>query len=54
MSVLTKRITDWVGDGALTLADLGYEGEPSLFRIPVKKPADATLTVDRRQPRPRR
>lgn len=43
---LVGRIADWVGDGALALADLGYEGEPSLFRIPFKKPADATLTVD--------
>ena len=43
---LLGRIADWVGDGALALADLGYEGEPDLFRIPFKKPADATLTVD--------
>ena len=44
---LVDRIADWGVDGALALADLGYEGEPDLFRIPFKKPADATLTVDR-------
>ena len=43
---LLARITEWVGDGALALADLGYEGEPDIFRIPFKKPADTTLTVD--------
>jgi DDE superfamily endonuclease len=43
---LLGRIADWVGDGAPVLADLGYEGEPGLFRIPFKKPADTTLTVD--------
>jgi hypothetical protein len=43
---LVGRIADWVGDGALALADLGYEGEPDLFRIPFKKSADAPLTVD--------
>jgi hypothetical protein len=45
---LLGRITEWVGDGALVLADLGYEGEPDIFRIPFKKPADTTLTVDQR------
>jgi hypothetical protein len=44
---LLARITEWVGDGALALADLGHEGEPDIFRIPFKKPADTTLTVDR-------
>ena len=39
-------VVDWVGDGALVLADLGYEGEPGLFRIPVKKPAGGASTVD--------
>jgi DDE superfamily endonuclease len=44
---LVDRIADWVGDGALAPADLGYEGEPDLFRIPFKKSTDAPLTVDR-------
>jgi hypothetical protein len=43
---LLARITEWVGDGALALADLGYEGEPDIFRTPFKKPADTTLTMD--------
>ncbi|WP_407642677.1 transposase family protein [Actinokineospora alba] len=43
---LLARITEWVGDGALAMADLGYEGELDIFRIPFKKPADTTLTVD--------
>lgn len=43
---LLARITDWVSDGALALADLGYEGEPATFTIPVKKPKDGQLTID--------
>lgn len=43
---LLARITDWVSDGALALADLGYEGEPATCTIPVKKPKDRQLTTD--------
>lgn len=43
---LLARITDWINDGALALADLGYEGEPETFTIPLKKPKDADLTID--------
>jgi hypothetical protein len=43
---LLVRIADWVSDGQLSLADLGYEGEPDLFQIPVKKPTGGELTVD--------
>jgi hypothetical protein len=43
---LLARITDWVSDGALVLADLGYEGEPETFTIPVKKPKGGQLTID--------
>ncbi|MGH3623133.1 MAG: HARBI1 family protein, partial [Sciscionella sp.] len=43
---LLARIADWVSDGRTSLADLGYEGEPEIFRIPVKKPTGAELTVD--------
>jgi hypothetical protein len=43
---LLARITDWVSDGALALADLGYEGEPDIFKIPFKKPKDGQLTID--------
>ena len=40
------RITDWTSDGALTLADLGYEGEPETFTIPFKKPKNGELSID--------
>lgn len=35
---LLARITDSISDGALTLADRGYEAEPETFTIPFKKP----------------
>ena len=40
------ELAAWVDDGQLGLADLGYEGEADLLRIPIKKPADGELTVD--------
>lgn len=43
---LLAAITAWVSDGALALADLGYEGEPATFTIPVKKPKGGQLTID--------
>ena len=43
---LLDDIAAWVDDGQLGLADLGYEGEADLLRIPIKKPADGELTVD--------
>jgi len=43
---LLARIAEWVSDGGLSLADLGYEGEPDLFHIPAKKPTGGELTVD--------
>jgi hypothetical protein len=43
---LLARVTDWVSDGALALADLGYEGEPGTFTIPFKKPKDGQLSID--------
>lgn len=42
---LLARITDWVSDGALALADLGYEGEPDTFTIPFKKPKNGHLSI---------
>ena len=36
----------WVDDGQLGLADLGYEGEADLLRIPIKKPTGGELTAD--------
>jgi hypothetical protein len=43
---LLTTIGEWVTDGQLGLADLGYEGEADLLRIPVKKPAGGNLTAD--------
>jgi DDE superfamily endonuclease len=43
---LLAQITAWVDDGRLGLADLGYEGEADLLRIPIKKPAHGELTAD--------
>ncbi len=43
---LLPQITAWVTDEHLSLADLGYEGEPKLFTLPIKKPTDDTLTDD--------
>ena len=42
----STQIAAWVDDGQLGLADLGYEGEADLLRIPIKKPAGGELTVD--------
>jgi hypothetical protein len=44
--VLLHLITEWVQDGALALADLGYQGEATLFRLPAKKPKGGELTED--------
>jgi hypothetical protein len=43
---LLRLITEWVSDGQMSLADLGYEGEPDTFKVPFKKPKRGTLTVD--------
>jgi len=43
---LLDDLAAWVDDGHLGLADLGYEGEVDLLRIPIKKPAHDELTVD--------
>jgi DDE superfamily endonuclease len=43
---LLARIADWTNHGAPALADLGYEGEADLLRIPIKKTKNAALTTD--------
>ena len=43
---LLTQIRAWVDDGQLGLADLGYEGEADILRIPIKKSAGRALTVD--------
>lgn len=44
--VLLQRIREWVEDGGVALADLGYEGEAGLLRIPIKKTKGSELSVD--------
>lgn len=43
---LVAAITAWATDGRPGLADLGYEGEPDVFTIPLKKPKGADPTID--------
>jgi DDE superfamily endonuclease len=43
---LLTLLAAWVDDGQLGLADLGYEGEADILRIPIKKPARGMLTAD--------
>jgi DDE superfamily endonuclease len=43
---LLAQIRAWVADGQLGLADLGYEGEADLLRVPIKKTAGRVLDVD--------
>ncbi len=43
---LLARIADWVDDGHPRLADLGYEGEADILRIPIKKPTGSDLNPD--------
>jgi hypothetical protein len=43
---LLDQIRAWIDDGQLGLADLGYEGEADLLRIPIKKANGVTLTPD--------
>jgi hypothetical protein len=43
---LLTLVAVWVSDGQLNLADLGYEGEPDIFKIPFKKPQSGELTID--------
>lgn len=43
---LLVRIAEWVADELPALTDLGYEGEPDIFTIPIKKPRDQDLTAD--------
>jgi len=43
---LLTQIRAWVDDGGLGLADLGYEGEAEVLRIPIKKPTGGVLNID--------
>jgi hypothetical protein len=44
--LVLERIREWVADGALAFADLGYEGESDTFKVPIKKTTGTELTVD--------
>jgi DDE superfamily endonuclease len=46
---ILTALTAWTGDGLPVLADLGYEGEPDLFTLPVKKPRNGALTEASKQ-----
>lgn len=43
---LLALMSEWVTDGQVSLADLGYEGEPETFTIPFKKPQGGDLSTD--------
>ncbi len=43
---LLHVITEWASHGQASLADLGYEGAPEIFKIPHKKPKGGELTTD--------
>ena len=43
---LLNLIALWVGDGQMSLADLGYEGGSETFKVPFKKPKGGALTED--------
>lgn len=45
---LIEPLTALALDGLPTLADLGYEGEPDAFVLPIKKSKDYELTADQK------
>jgi len=46
---MLPALREWTGDDLPALADQGYEGEAATFVLPIKKPADGTLTDAQRQ-----
>ena len=46
---ILAALREWTGDDLAALADLGYEGEPGTFTLPVKKPKGANLTEEHKQ-----
>jgi DDE superfamily endonuclease len=46
---MLPALAEWTGDDLPALADLGYEGEPATFTLPVKKPAGGKLTDGQKQ-----
>jgi hypothetical protein len=41
---MLPALREWTGHGLPALADLGYQGEPDTFVLPIKKPAGQSLT----------
>ncbi len=48
-SEILPALREWTGDDLPALADLGYEGEPDLFTLPIKKPKGCPLTAEQKQ-----
>ena len=46
---ILAALNEWTGDDLPALADLGYEGEPGTFTLPVKKSKGARLTEEHKQ-----
>lgn len=46
---ILAALSEWTGDDLPALADLGYEGEPATFTLPIKKPKGAKLTEQHKQ-----
>lgn len=46
---LKTAITEWTGQDLHALADLGYEGEPDIFTLPIKKRKGVKLTDEQKQ-----
>jgi hypothetical protein len=46
---MLPALREWTGDDLPALADLGYEGEPDVFTLPIKKPDGGKLTDAQRQ-----
>jgi DDE superfamily endonuclease len=46
---MLPALREWTGDDLPALADLGYEGEPDVFVLPIKKPDGGRLTDAQRQ-----
>jgi hypothetical protein len=46
---MLPALREWTGDDLPALADLGYEGEPDVFVLPIKKPTKGRLTDTQHQ-----
>lgn len=46
---ILTALNEWTSDDLPALADLGYEGEPDTFTLPVKKSKGAKLTDEYKQ-----